>query len=578
MKLKHLIFFSLAAIIVLSTSVMGLFINYIFRDSMTEQLAKSRLDVLAQISGRLNALHHIVVSFSDLYYFNDRIWVELKTGEQLEKEQENVIKAEFDELNKNYSKALITNGTDLSYAIITQSGYCYNPNYPDLRIDIEKYYDELWRYDFLKDYAGVVWLPTYEDIWAEQVGKNQYILSLARTITNGLGDIVGYFLVNIDENEVFLSYRDSLNDENSIYIVNADGRIVSHSDRNMIGFYFYRMDRFSDMFNDEDYAIIEKSGADYLFSRYYNEEMGWTIVEEIPMAKIMLPIKRIQNYIIWLCIGVIFLSALITYYIARRLTNPLSRLCNELKKIASSDQKVDFKISGWHEIGQICEECEYMNTRIDKLLKDVKETEVKKRKSELDFLYAQINPHFMHNTLFSLKCLIAMDRNKEAEEMVNEFSSLIQAVLQSSDELIPIREELFILNKYIIVQKYRYGNKFETLVNCKDEYLDCKVPRLILQPIIENSIFHGIEPSKEFGKILIGINRHGKNLVVEISDNGVGFDKEELKKTDENTNKSIGISNVHHRIQLLFGDEYGLNIKSEVGKGTSTTLVLPYIR
>lgn len=215
-----------------------------------------------------------------------------------------------------------------------------------MRIDIEKYYDELWRYDFLKDYAGVVWLPTYEDIWAEQVGKNQYILSLARTITNGLGDIVGYFLVNIDENEVFLSYRDSLNDENSIYIVNADGRIVSHSDRNMIGFYFYRMDRFSDMFNDEDYAIIEKSGADYLFSRYYNEEMGWTIVEEIPMAKIMLPIKRIQNYIIWLCIGVIFLSALITYYIARRLTNPLSRLCNELKKLLPAIKKLISKYPG----------------------------------------------------------------------------------------------------------------------------------------------------------------------------------------------------------------------------------------
>ena len=216
-----------------------------------------------------------------------------------------------------------------------------------------------------------------------------------------------------------------------------------------------------------------------------------------------------------------------------------------------------------------------MNNRIYQLIENVKDRESKIRKSELEFLLLQINPHFIHNTLFSLKCLIAMGKNHEAENMLTDFSSLLASTFRSHDQLITIEQELNILNKYVEVQKYRYGNKFTLNVICNHDLIHCKVPKLLMQPIIENSIFHGIEPCNKPGYITVKISRSEDDLVLVISDNGIGFNK-----TDEpikQITNSIGIENVHNRIKLLFGSKYGLHIESKVNIGTNVCITLPYL-
>lgn len=216
------------------------------------------------------------------------------------------------------------------------------------------------------------------------------------------------------------------------------------------------------------------------------------------------------------------------------------------------------------------------------------------KQAELTALQSQINPHFLYNTLESIRGQALIDDNAEIARMVEALAAFFRYSISRTGNLVTLRDELANINNYMLIQRYRFNNRFslEIIIDEEDEAAyDFLIPRLIIQPVVENAIFHGLEERMEGGKVTIEVIVTEENLILTISDNGRGIDGKELKElnnrirsfeiSSEDTNKGktrntgIALPNVHKRIQLLFGEEYGVNIYSTLGQGTDVEITIP---
>lgn len=220
--------------------------------------------------------------------------------------------------------------------------------------------------------------------------------------------------------------------------------------------------------------------------------------------------------------------------------------------------------------------------------------EIFDKQTELTALQSQINPHFLYNTLECIRGQALMDDNADIARMVEALAAFFRYSISRKGNLVTLRDELANIDNYMLIQKYRFNNRFsmEVIIDEDDEMAyDFLIPRLIIQPVVENSIFHGLEEKLEGGKVIIEIIVTEKNLLITISDNGKGMDPDTLKKLNEKIcsreirlddgrktdqrNTGIALPNIHKRIQLLFGEEYGVNVYSTVGQGTDVEITIP---
>ena len=225
-----------------------------------------------------------------------------------------------------------------------------------------------------------------------------------------------------------------------------------------------------------------------------------------------------------------------------------------------------------------------MAVEIFHLMDAVQEREQQKRVLEMNFLRAQINPHFLYNMLFSIRCTVEIGKNEQAAQMIDAFSDLLRSTLAVKDSTIPLRDELESTRKYLVVQKLRYGEKVHYEIDMQEGSERCMVPALILQPLVENAIFHGLEAKEDADMIVIASTLKDGELLLSVTDDGAGMDREKLEQVRTRYSRprvqgasSIGMANVHNRIRLNYGEGYGLFVESAPGIGTTATLRMPAI-
>ena len=217
-----------------------------------------------------------------------------------------------------------------------------------------------------------------------------------------------------------------------------------------------------------------------------------------------------------------------------------------------------------------------MVDRLEKQVEEIRAIDHKKHLLELDFLQAQINPHFIYNTLSSIRFYVEMGKNEEAEDMLIDFSKILRKTLSRTEQLITLREEIETLRHYVNLQRARYREKVEVEFAVEENTLPALVPDFILQPIVENAIFYSLKEEKVC-HIRIKSYLDGTDLCVSVKDDGIGMNEEKINTVlnkDMNMNK-VGLKNVNERLKLNYGDDYGLKIISEEGKGTEVVLVMP---
>lgn len=279
----------------------------------------------------------------------------------------------------------------------------------------------------------------------------------------------------------------------------------------------------------------------------------------------------------------ILLAALVSsIVISRALSRPLKGLSRAMRQFEKNADTFTYApVGGAREVQELSESFGHMVVKIQHLMETVRREEINLRKTELKALQAQINPHFLYNTLDSIAWMCEQGRNDEAVQMVNALAQLFRISISRGHELIPIRSELRHAESYLKIQKHRYKNQFSYRFNVDESCLDFLCNKITLQPIIENAIYHGINGLVDEGEIVITLRADGSDVVFTVADNGVGMEEEQIQailRKERSDHTGIGIKNVNDRLKIYFGEGYGITIDSEPDVGTTVTIRMPQVR
>ena len=279
----------------------------------------------------------------------------------------------------------------------------------------------------------------------------------------------------------------------------------------------------------------------------------------------------------------ILLAALVSsIVISRALSRPLKGLSRAMRQFEKSADTFTYApVGGAREVQELSESFGHMVVKIQHLMETVRREEINLRKTELKALQAQINPHFLYNTLDSIAWMCEQGRNDEAVQMVNALAQLFRISISRGHELIPIRSELRHAESYLKIQKHRYKNQFSYRFDVDESCLDFLCNKITLQPIIENAIYHGINGLVDEGEIVITLRADGSDVVFTVADNGVGMEEEQIQailRKERSDHTGIGIKNVNDRLKIYFGEGYGITIDSEPDVGTTVTIRMPQVR
>lgn len=333
------------------------------------------------------------------------------------------------------------------------------------------------------------------------------------------------------------------------------------------------------------YTVKDNEGISHTVVCYASNLNGWYIAQSISDNQFLVH-KSIYFPLILLIIALLLsLGTMLTYTFNRMINRPISRINKKILEISAGDFSKNTSIESSDEIGAIGKGINILSQDVLELIESRVADEKQKKELEFRMLQSQINPHFLYNTLNSIKWMATIQNASGIPEMTTSLARLLRNIAKGTSELITIKEELDLLKDYITIQQYRYGGSITVNYNIMSEDLyECNIIKFTLQPIVENAIFHGIEPKSVEGIIDINIKKIDSNKIeIHVIDNGIGISEDKIEKllsAKETTNRrsfnNIGISNVNERIKLTFGNEYGLNIKSKLNEYTNIIITIPY--
>ncbi|MDC7233532.1 MAG: sensor histidine kinase [Spirochaetales bacterium] len=297
--------------------------------------------------------------------------------------------------------------------------------------------------------------------------------------------------------------------------------------------------------------------------------------------------RRIGSLLFVLILGSMILSILMASLLSSSIARPVHQMRSLMLLVQKGDLSVRMSDLSSDELGDLGRSFNQMVQRIDNLMENVKEDQIQLRKAELRTLQAQINPHFLYNTLDSINWLSREGRNEDIIAMVTSLTTLFRTGISRGQDMIPISAEISHIESYLTIQKIRYENRFIYEMDVDESVLNCMTLKLILQPLVENALYHGIKMKKGKGLISIRARKVNQLIILEVSDNGAGMSEERLlevrqalegtvRNSDVTEEKTVyGIKNVHDRLKIYYGDPYGLLIHSRAGEGTTVTLKIP---
>jgi two-component system sensor histidine kinase YesM len=331
----------------------------------------------------------------------------------------------------------------------------------------------------------------------------------------------------------------------------------------------------------------------HLVSKEYKELYNGTVFLTKSKSGVVLisPLKALHDDIFvpdfnffFPAFSLLFFLVFFWYLLLNKLVNkPVKIIYNQVSKMIKADYEVSPAFTGISEFEEISTHINELAGAFQLALNQLKEEETLKRNYKFRLLQNQIHPHFIYNTLNSIRWLGQMNSVPPIVDMTTSLSNMMRAVFKNNSEWFRVEEELNFMKEYIHLQSFRYADMFTPIFDIPDpEVLSASVLRFTLQPLVENALFHGIGPAGRKCELLIGVYRESEDLIFVVKDNGVGLNVRSLDEITRETEKTdrlsgIGIQNIHQRIQMEFGDQYGLNIESILGEFTKVTVIMPLI-
>ncbi|WP_068777082.1 sensor histidine kinase [Paenibacillus sp. FJAT-26967] len=450
-------------------------------------------------------------------------------------------------------------------------------------------------YELLRDEDTSRWMQEIDqdigkDIWtyARTVKGTNCILFGRMIYSQSVPDTpLGYVMIALDEAFFYKIYRDTdMGTGSAVSMLDADGTVLSSMNPDLV---VGRKPedpelavQLSALKNTETSSFpVGPEENRKLAAFTYDPVTDWYVVSLIPFSYLnmesdqFLKVISIVGLILFIC------CLILALLISRSISQPLNRLVGKMRLVMKGDFDVVIHDNYQDELGYLSRMFNLMLKQIRRLIQQVKDEQEQKRETEIQMLQAQINPHFLFNTLNSLKWTAMLSQADSVSRGLGALAELLRNTIVDKKELVTLWTEIRNIENYVIIQRVRYGTSFTVAYDIPEELYECRMLKFLLQPIVENSIIHGLEGQEAVGHILIECRKSADELRIRIRDDGQGMDpgtvRELLGQGPDRRFAGIGVTNVAERIRLNFGESYGLKVHSEVGQGTEVTLTLPYI-
>ena len=419
-------------------------------------------------------------------------------------------------------------------------------------------------------------------------GNTEKTLSLSKVISSSEdGSFLGVILIDINLNQIAEICTSSYgNDGSAFAILNQEGELVyslQQADEILDfqnGDILEKLDQYISGNNSQE-TMIRLLDDRYQLCVKHMEDTGWNLVSLMPRSTILKSINNTIKFIVFFGTVLVIVVCLALNSILTQVIKPITLLKNKMDVAETSNLKVRAEVISKDEVGMLSQSYNNMMDRIENLMDQVVKEQESKRKFELEALQAQINPHFLYNTLDSI-IWMAESKDNKVVQMTEALAKLFRIALNKGNEFITLENEIEHVRNYLIIQSMRYRNKFDYEITVDEAVKKCCTIKLIIQPIVENSIYHGIKWKKTKGNIKIKACKNDGKVWIEVIDDGAGMSPEVCRtilqadvKREDITGSGVGVRNVSARIKLYFGEAYGLQFESWEGKGTKVTICIP---
>lgn len=414
-------------------------------------------------------------------------------------------------------------------------------------------------------------------------GERPWVITLSRGIRDrsGSGEKEGVFFIDLNYSAISgLCDQSTVGTKGYAFILDAKGNIVYHPQQQLYN--ELQTENISLIMDTDDDTVLTGTGNNgKLYSISRSDKTGWTVVDCTNVRELLSKSRQAQSIYVLTAVVLVIVALLFSRFMARSITLPIQKLRDSMKKVQEGDFSVsDVVVDSRNEIGSLTKSFDVMTHRIQELMEQNVHEQEQKRKSELKALQSQINPHFLYNTLDSIIWMAEGKKNEEVVLMTASLARLLRQSISNEDEVVPIANEVEYARGYLTIQKMRYKDKLEFQIDVDPSILHIPLIKLVLQPIIENAIYHGLKYKESKGLLIIkGFPKDG-NAVLQVIDDGVGMDEETLAhiydrhKVNYHSN-GVGVYNVQKRLKLYYGEDYGITYESVVGKGTTATITIP---
>ncbi len=564
LKIRHKILLFYFILIVFSIGLSILIYQQTSEHYMNQKMKEIAIQGIQSDSRSVEMLIDDINNYSKMLIANQNV------QKILQEENENK-KVNYKELDRFLSQFINFNPKVSSIYIFSNSGTKYYTEKQTVKsIQLENIKKMPWYEETINKKGG--YIIRVNDLLTEN--EDDSFISFIRVINNiNKLEPIGLLMINVSESVIKDALGLTKDNNTSVLIKNKYGQdVINYNNSDFID----EDELLNDLNSVDSFSYPLKNKKNIVMVTGLNNNIyGWKFLKVIPFENSSMYLQTFNFGLLGIILVNVILVALGSIFISKLITDPIHSLINSMKDVEKGEFQLVCINTNNDEIGMLKNVYNYMINEIQLLIKKIIHEQKIKRKAEFGIIMEQIKPHFLYNTLDSISSLIMLERNEEAYNSLSALGIFYRTSLSNGRDIITIKEEVETVKNYLYIQKIRYRDLFEVEYQIDEKTLDVKVPKLILQPLVENSIYHGLRPAGDNGKIILKTEKLQEKIYLIVEDTGVGMDKEQLESLDKDNNKRIGIHATKERIRILFGDNSKFTISSNRNEGTKVTIEIP---
>ncbi|WP_229263678.1 cache domain-containing sensor histidine kinase [Cohnella cholangitidis] len=563
-------------LILMTILIMSITSYYLTKEAVKSKAQAYTTELVKQVNNNIKSYVNGMKSMSDLVVGNHAVQQYLSTTEFGSLQEEKKAK----EAVADMLESMLVSRTDISSVNVIGYGGQFVSGRKDLELNPYIDITGLSWYTKAKEAGGEsVISPSH----VQPVFKDRYpwVVSLSRELISRDGQTkLGVFLVDLNfsvMNDMVKEIR--LGQRGYLFIVDSGGKIVYHPQQQLI-YSNLKSEMIDQVLEIENGTFTSDEGSDSRMYTVQNSDFGWKIVGVSYVNELVDNQNEVRLSFIILGLICIVIAIVISVFLSQRVSRPIKQLQDSMKEVEKGNFDIHVSVPKTIEIGRLARAFNIMVGKIKELMSQTVLDQEQKRKSEINALQAQINPHFLYNTLDSIVWMAESNKSREVVLMTSALAKLFRASISKGEELVSIKTEIDHITNYLMIQKMRYKNKLDYQIEISDSIQHFLTIKVILQPIVENAIYHGIKMKHGPGLITITAEETEADIFLIVEDNGKGMDEDKLRTMllpapQQSEGRGVGVRNVHERLQLYFGPQYGLTYKSSLDQGTTVYIRIP---